>query len=203
MGCACRIFEEELDINVSVLKLFKMIFAVLFICHVMGCVAYWICTGTAEPYVYGMFRPPEWWGCELPPFAPDYYGTPVVMWNSTFKPTGDVEYELLTGRPRAVEDFCPPEGRWIEKMEKGWLYLWVLYWTITTMTTIGYGDFSPQTPVEVGVTIVIQLFGAVLFGYIIGNIATVVADFNQYETAYKLRMESIKTYVPPPASPPS
>jgi hypothetical protein len=35
----------------------------------------------------------------------------------------------------------------------------------------------------------------VLFGWIIGNIATVVADFNQYETAYKLRMESIKTYL--------
>ena len=34
-----------------------------------------------------------------------------------------------------------------------------------------------------------------LFGWIIGNIANIVADFNQYETAYKLRMESIKTYL--------
>ena len=48
---------------------------------------------------------------------------------------------------------------------------------------------------QVCVTIVVQLFGAVLFGWIIGNIATVVAEFNQYETAYKLRMESIKAYL--------
>lgn len=54
-------------------------------------------------------------------------------------------YELLTGSPRAPEGFCPPEGRWIVKMEKGWLYMWVLYWTITTMTTIGYADLPPSS----------------------------------------------------------
>ena len=60
------------------------------------------------------------------------------------------------------------------------------------MTTIGYGDLSPQTRLEVGLTIITQLFGAVLFGYIIGNIATLLADFDPHETAFKLRMESIK-----------
>ena len=48
---------------------------------------------------------------------------------------------------------------------------------------------------QVCITIVVQLFGAVLFGYMIGNIATVVAEFNQYETAYKMRMETIKAYL--------
>ena len=151
-----RIFEEELDINVSVLKLFKMTFAVLFICHIMGCAVYGIATGVQEEYVYGMFRPQEWWGCELRPWAPDDYGVPVVTNASNFKPDPPVEYELLTGQPRAPVGFCD-EGRWINKMEKGWIYLWVLYWTVTTMTTIGYGDFSPLTPIEVGCTIVVQV----------------------------------------------
>ena len=173
-----------------------MIFAVLFICHCMGCAAYGIASVAQGNEVYGMFRPQQWWGCELRPWAPDNFGEAVITNTSVFKTDPPVQYELLTGHPRAPEGFCPPdEGRWIGKIEKGWLYLWVLYWTITTMTTIGYGDFSPLTPVEVGITIVVQLFGAVLFGWIIGNIATVVADFNQYETAYKLRLESIKTYL--------
>ena len=50
----------------------------------------------------------------------------------------------------------------------------------------------PQTSLEVVITIVVQLFGAVLFGWIIGNIAALIADFNPYESAYKLRMEQIK-----------
>ena len=189
-----RILEEELDINVSVLKLFKMIFSVLFICHLMGCFAYIISTGLQEQYVYGMFRPPEWWGCELRPWEPSYFGQKMVTNTSNFKPTPIIEYELLSGVPRAPDGWCD-EGRWIERMSKGWIYLWVLYWTITTMTTIGYGDITPKTPIEVFVTIVVQLFGAVLFGWIIGNIASLVAEFDQFATAYKLRIESIKTYL--------
>ena len=53
--------------------------------------------------------------------------------------------ELGTGLPVAPDDACPPWGRWNWKIDKGYIYIWVLYWTITTMTTIGYGDFSPTT----------------------------------------------------------
>ena len=150
-----------------------------------------------------MFRPPEWWGCELRPWEPSYFGQRMVTNASNFKPTPIIEYELLSGVPRAPDGWCD-EGRWIERMSKGWLYLWVLYWTITTMTTIGYGDITPKTPIEVFVTIVVQLFGAVLFGWIIGNIASLVAEFDQFATAYKLRIESIKTCAPspPPSKPP-
>jgi len=41
-----RIFEEEMDINPAVIKLFKMVFTVLFMCHLMGCFAYLISTQT-------------------------------------------------------------------------------------------------------------------------------------------------------------
>ena len=42
-----------------------------------------------------------------------------------------------------------------------------------------YGDLTPNTSLEVGITIVVQLVGAVLFGWIIGNIANLLADFDQ------------------------
>ena len=193
-----KLLEDELDINMSFLKLLKLFFAVLFICHLVGCIAYWAISAQ-DPYIYGMFRPQRWWGCELAPWAPNDFGLEVLTKESIFKEDPHEEFELLTGVPRAPDDFCdqsPGSGeRWMTKMEKGWIYLWVLYWTITTMTTIGYGDFSPKTPLEVIITIIVQLFGAVLFGWIIGNIANLLADFNQYETAYKLRMEQIKAYL--------
>ena len=193
-----RVLEEELDINVSILKLMKLFFSVLFVCHLIGCFSYWI-MNSQDPDIYGVFRPQSWYGCETAPFAPDDYGNRVVTNVSVFKPDPQIEYELLTGHPRAPLNFCDnTEGsgeRWIYKIEAGWLYMWVLYWTITTMTTIGYGDFSPKTSLEVGITIVVQLIGAVLFGWIIGNIANLLADFNQHETAYKVRIEQIKSYL--------
>ena len=111
-------------------------------------------------------------------------------------PDPEIEVELLTGSPRAPQGFCA-DGRTVAKIEKGWLYLWVLYWTITTMTTIGYGDISPRTSLEVLLTIVVELIGTVLFGWMLGNIANLLAEFNQYETAYKMRMEQIKAHCLP------
>ena len=160
-----RILEEELDINVSVLKLFKLFFIVLFFSHLLGCLTYALANSQA-PHVYGMFRPQEWWGCELcvngcevqwseangnaTVFELDY-----ATADSVFAPDPEIEVELLTGSPRAPQGFCA-DGRMVAKIEKGWLYLWVLYWTITTMTTIGYGDISPRTSLEVLLTIVVS-----------------------------------------------
>ena len=92
-----KIFEEELNINISFLKLGKLFFGVLFTCHVIGCIAYAISTSQSN-HIYGMFRRQEWWGCELPPFAPSDFGVEVVSANSTFVPDVDIECE-----PRRLE----------------------------------------------------------------------------------------------------
>ena len=39
------------------------------------------------------------------------------------------------------------------------------------------------------------MLGASVFGLIIGNIASLIADFNQYENIYKQRMEGVKNYL--------
>jgi hypothetical protein len=47
-----------------------------------------------------------------------------------------------------------------------------LYWVMSTMSTVGYGDLKPVTEAEVAMCILAQIIGATTFGFIVGNMAT-------------------------------
>lgn len=46
-----------------------------------------------------------------------------------------------------------------------------LWWSVVTVTTVGYGDFSPESPAGRGVALVLMFVGIGLFGLIAANIA--------------------------------
>lgn len=82
-------------------------------------------------------------------------------------------------------------------------YLHALYWTITTLTTIGYGDISP---LSLGVTaapaniitiytIMIELLGAGMYGFIIGNISNIIANMDIAKSQHSEKVERINTFL--------
>ena len=52
-------------------------------------------------------------------------------------------------------------------------YVNSIYWSITTLTTIGYGDITPCNEMEMLYTALSHLLGSALFAYVVGGIATV------------------------------
>ena len=52
-------------------------------------------------------------------------------------------------------------------------YVNSIYWSITTLTTIGYGDITPSNEMEMLYTALSHLLGSALFAYVVGGIATV------------------------------
>jgi CRP-like cAMP-binding protein len=74
-------------------------------------------------------------------------------------------------------------------------YLKALYWCITTITTIGYGDITPSTNVQTIYTMFVQLTGAGMYGYIIGNLASMLANSDLARTQFRAKMEKIQTFM--------
>jgi voltage-gated potassium channel len=68
-------------------------------------------------------------------------------------------------------------------------YNLALYWTVTTLTTIGYGDITPANNVARLYTMIIQVMGAATYGYIIANVSSllVMADQDKKEKIEKMK----------------
>jgi len=83
------------------------------------------------------------------------------------------------------------------------LYLRALYWAFTTLTTVGYGDITPVLPLEVAFAVCTQLGGSTMFGFIIGNVASLMTREDENIMMIKGKMSSVSSYMqfrelPPP-----
>ena len=77
-------------------------------------------------------------------------------------------YLTPDGEKSWIKDFSLDESSWHIK------YIYCLYWAITTIVTVGYGDLTPKNYVEVLVVMLVQLIGTAVFGYMINVIGITV-----------------------------
>jgi CRP-like cAMP-binding protein len=86
-------------------------------------------------------------------------------------------------------------GKIDDKLDAYTNYLKALYWTMTTITTIGYGDITPSTNPQTIYTMFVELTGAGMYGYIIGNLASMLANSDLARTQFRAKMEKIQTFM--------
>lgn len=59
------------------------------------------------------------------------------------------------------------------------LYISSLYWVITTLSTVGYGDIKPANSTERGMCIFVMLLGVFFYSYTVGTISTIMSGLNR------------------------
>ncbi|MGE5846500.1 MAG: cyclic nucleotide-binding domain-containing protein, partial [Ignavibacteria bacterium] len=74
-------------------------------------------------------------------------------------------------------------------------YVKSLYWTITTLTTVGYGDITPETNGQRIFAICVMFLGIGVYGYLIGNIAGMLAKRDPSKTNYLSNLEKLNALV--------
>lgn len=74
-------------------------------------------------------------------------------------------------------------------------YITSLYWSVTTMVTVGYGDVIPVTPHEKIVAITAMLGACCVFAYIMNSIGGIINSFNNRQTVLRQKIQAVNIYL--------
>lgn len=82
---------------------------------------------------------------------------------------------FFTGFTGPGDDADPYAGTWIDDLKKSGMsnekiYMTSLYWVMTTLSTVGYGDISISNNGERVFCMLLMVIGTVSFSYINGTI---------------------------------
>merc|ERR1719401_740225 len=66
----------------------------------------------------------------------------------------------------------------VNATDLGARYVWSLYYTLTTMTTVGYGDITPQNYDECRFAIVLLCVSSLVFAGLLGVLADLIGNLS-------------------------
>jgi voltage-gated potassium channel len=97
-----------------------------------------------------------------------------------------------------IDDF--PDDSWavhseIENADHKTQYIRSLYWSVTTMTTIGYGDITPNRNKEYIIALIVMILGASTYALVIGNVASLISNLDSTKANYWNRFEAVNMYL--------
>jgi voltage-gated potassium channel len=80
-------------------------------------------------------------------------------------------------------------------MDRTSYYIKCFYWTVTTLTTVGYGDITPQTNAGRIYTMFVMFVGVGVYGFVIGNISRIFAESARYKEQTREKFAELNTFM--------
>ena len=102
-------------------------------------------------------------------------------------------YHLFHDGWAVGDGFIDNDGNHVKFAADPWLSS--LYWAVTTMSTIGYGDISPGTVPERIMGMFLMSAGCAFFAWITGKITQLLTDKSACESRFEERMEELDTFM--------
>lgn len=70
-------------------------------------------------------------------------------------------------------------------------YIRSVYWSLTTITTVGYGDIAPRTDSERVFAMFMMLVGVASYGYLIGNMSSLLSNLDMRSQERRERIAAV------------
>ena len=74
-------------------------------------------------------------------------------------------------------------------------YIRSLYWSVVTMTTVGYGDITPARNIEYIFTMVAMIIGASTYALIIGHVASLFSNWDSARADFWSRVDALNQFL--------
>jgi len=177
--------EDEYDISPAVMALFKLSFKMYFVAHFLAC--FWAYTWSSKV-------------CDDTILSAHECGPMNILASSI---DGDDGGDGMVLRPKTLDELGTTPGwlpNWMDlagdesKANMPSQYLAAIYWAFTTMTTVGYGDLLPENDTERLYCCLGMMVGAIIFGYVLSSMSTLVARMESKSTDAREKMRMIKQY---------
>ena len=94
-----------------------------------------------------------------------------------------------------LDSLCAPGGDTCAYHHHTSVYTAAIYWSIVTITSVGYGDITPQNPSEMRWCTFLLLMGAFLWAYIIGNACGIVSTLDVDNIEHRQRMDQLNIFM--------
>ena len=90
-------------------------------------------------------------------------------------------------------------GSWIEKMKaenltESGLYLTSIYWTVQTVTTVGYGDIPGTNSAERIFCSIIMVLGVCSFSFVNGSLASVLSSYDSQHSKHQIKVNTLNNF---------
>lgn len=83
----------------------------------------------------------------------------------------------------------------VKEEERYLQYVTSIYWVITTLTTVGYGDYKGYTPEEYMFQMIIEFLGIGTFSFLMGSINGLVGSERKLQDIIDERIEDIEQWL--------